>query len=217
MPTPPGIVVVTPDGRIARYFYGIDYPARELQAELERARSGQIGSPIGRLLLLCYDYDAATGKYTLSIVRLIRVLGTATVAGAGQLPVRHVPARWVAAPRRRCPAETIAAVRGRSGESRTTRDGPIATELNRARGRHQDHVEFPLIPRSGVEPAWQVDARLLLRVRDRRVLHGADLPLDRDLRGALPPRVAGRPLQPAAAQQGHGGRSGSACRSCSGW
>jgi protein SCO1 len=74
-----GIVVVTPDGRISRYFYGIDYPAKDLQAELQRARAGRIGSPIGRLLLLCYDYDAATGKYTLSILRLTRVLGVATV------------------------------------------------------------------------------------------------------------------------------------------
>jgi protein SCO1/2 len=81
-----GVVVVTPDGRVARYFYGIDYPAKELQAELERARAGRVGSPIGRLLLLCYDYDAATGKYTLSILRLTRVLGTATaVALAGFL------------------------------------------------------------------------------------------------------------------------------------
>jgi protein SCO1/2 len=78
-----GIVVVTPTGRIARYFYGIDFPAKELQAEIEQARVGRIGSPIGRLLLLCYDYDAATGKYTLSILRLLRVLGTATAAGLG--------------------------------------------------------------------------------------------------------------------------------------
>ena len=63
-----GVVVVTPDGRVARYFYGIDFPAKELQAELERARQGRVGAPIGRLLLLCYDYDAATGKYTLSIL-----------------------------------------------------------------------------------------------------------------------------------------------------
>jgi protein SCO1/2 len=78
-----GVVVATPDGRVARYFYGIDYPARDLQAELERARVGRIGSPIGRLLLLCYDYDAATGKYTLSILRLTRILGTATVVALG--------------------------------------------------------------------------------------------------------------------------------------
>jgi protein SCO1 len=79
-----GVVIVTPDGHIARYFYGIDFPPRELETELERARAGRIGTPIGRLLLLCYDYDAATGKYTLSILRLIRILGTATaVALAG--------------------------------------------------------------------------------------------------------------------------------------
>jgi protein SCO1/2 len=73
-----GVVIVTPDGRVARYFYGIDFPPKELQSELERASAGRVGNPIGRLLLLCYDYDAATGAYTLSIVRLIRVLGTAT-------------------------------------------------------------------------------------------------------------------------------------------
>jgi protein SCO1 len=79
-----GVVIVTPDGRIARYFYGIDFPPKELESELARASAGRIGAPIGRLLLLCYDYDAATGKYTLSILRLIRILGTATaVALAG--------------------------------------------------------------------------------------------------------------------------------------
>ena len=79
-----GVVIVTPDGRIARYFYGIDFPPKELESELERAKAGRIGTPIGRLLLLCYDYDAATGKYTLSILRLIRIAGTATaVALAG--------------------------------------------------------------------------------------------------------------------------------------
>ncbi len=79
-----GVVIVTPDGHIARYFYGIDFPPKELESELERAKAGRIGAPIGRLLLLCYDYDAATGKYTLSILRLIRIMGTATaVALAG--------------------------------------------------------------------------------------------------------------------------------------
>jgi protein SCO1/2 len=78
-----GVVVATADGRLARYFYGVDFPAKDLQAELERARAGRVGSPIGRLLLLCYDYDAATGKYTLSILRLTRILGTATAAALG--------------------------------------------------------------------------------------------------------------------------------------
>ncbi len=73
-----GVVVVTPEGVVTRYFFGIDFPPKELQLELQRARAGRVGSPIGKLLLLCYDYDSATGKYTLSILRLIRVLGTST-------------------------------------------------------------------------------------------------------------------------------------------
>jgi protein SCO1 len=73
-----GVVIVTPEGVVSRYFFGIDYSPKELQIELERARAGRVGSRIGKLLLLCYDYDAATGKYTLSILRIIRVLGTAT-------------------------------------------------------------------------------------------------------------------------------------------
>jgi protein SCO1/2 len=78
-----GIVILTPDGQVARYFYGIEYPPQELRGQLEQASSGRIGTPIARLLLLCYDYDAATGKYTLSILRLIRVLGTATALSLG--------------------------------------------------------------------------------------------------------------------------------------
>jgi protein SCO1/2 len=73
-----GVVIVTPAGVVSRYFFGIDYSPKELQVELERARAGGVGSRMGKLLLLCYDYDAATGKYTLSILLLMRALGTAT-------------------------------------------------------------------------------------------------------------------------------------------
>jgi protein SCO1/2 len=73
-----GVVVVTSDGVVSRYFFGIDFPPNALERELEQASAGRVGSPIGQLLLLCYDYDRATGKYTLSILRLMRVLGTAT-------------------------------------------------------------------------------------------------------------------------------------------
>ena len=78
-----GIVVLTPDGRVSRYFYGIDYPAKEVEKEIRRAAAGQIGSPISRLLLFCYDYDAATGKYTLAIVRIMRICGTLTAVSLG--------------------------------------------------------------------------------------------------------------------------------------
>jgi protein SCO1/2 len=47
------------------------------------ASAGKIGSPIARLLLFCYHYDAATGKYTLAIVNLMRILGSATALGLG--------------------------------------------------------------------------------------------------------------------------------------
>lgn len=78
-----GVVVLTPGGQAAQYFYGIDYPSKELDGAIRRAASGRIGSPIAKLLLLCYDYDAATGKYTLSIVRLLRVFGTLTALSLG--------------------------------------------------------------------------------------------------------------------------------------
>jgi protein SCO1 len=78
-----GVVVVTGDGVVSRYFFGIDFPPKELERELAQASAGRVGSPIGRLLLLCYDYDQATGKYTLSILRLMRVLGTATAVSLG--------------------------------------------------------------------------------------------------------------------------------------
>jgi protein SCO1/2 len=78
-----GIVILTPGGRVSRYFFGIDYPPRELEGQLERAATGQVGRPIGALLLLCYDYDEATGRYTLSILRLMRLLGTVTVIALG--------------------------------------------------------------------------------------------------------------------------------------
>lgn len=76
-----GIVVISPQGRLATYFYGVEYSPRDLQFALTEAASGRIGRALAWLPLLCYDYDAATGRYTLSILRLSRVLGTATAVG----------------------------------------------------------------------------------------------------------------------------------------
>lgn len=110
-----GIMVVTPDGRIARYFYGIDYPPRELENELQRAASGEIGSRIGRLLLFCYDYDAATGKYTLSVVRLIRILGSLTALSLGTFLVVMFRREW----------------RGQPGEGAFSGDDEVHAEQTR--------------------------------------------------------------------------------------
>ncbi|MDG3008185.1 SCO family protein [Paludisphaera mucosa] len=78
-----GIVVMTPGGQPAQYFFGIDFPPKEVDAAIRRASEGHIGSRIASLLLLCYDYDSATGKYTLSIVRLLRGFGTLTALSLG--------------------------------------------------------------------------------------------------------------------------------------
>jgi protein SCO1/2 len=84
-----GFMVLTPGGRIARYFYGLDYPARDLAFALEDASSGRIGSPVTRpLRLLCFAYDPVTGKYTLMTMRLVQGAGILTVLFVGLFLVR---------------------------------------------------------------------------------------------------------------------------------
>jgi len=82
-----GFVLLTPDARISRYFYGVEYPARELKYALMEASASKIGSPIDKLVMYCYDYDPATGKYTFAIMNVIRVLGVATVLALGTFVV----------------------------------------------------------------------------------------------------------------------------------
>ncbi len=74
-----GIMLLTPDGRISRYFYGIEYPSRDLRLGLVEASANKIGSPVDQLLLFCYHYDPTTGKYGLVILNVIRAAGVATV------------------------------------------------------------------------------------------------------------------------------------------
>ena len=78
-----GIMVLTPDGKLARYFYGIDYPPRDLRWGLVEAADGAIGNPVDQLLLLCYSYDPMTGKYGLYIRHSLRIGGLATVLALG--------------------------------------------------------------------------------------------------------------------------------------
>jgi protein SCO1/2 len=78
-----GFVLLTPAGRVSRYFYGVEFPAREMKPALADASLSKIGSPIDRLLMYCYDYDPNTGKYTFAIMSAIRVLGVATALALG--------------------------------------------------------------------------------------------------------------------------------------
>jgi protein SCO1/2 len=75
-----GIMVTTPDGRLSRYFYGIDYAPRDLRLGLVESAEGRIGSPVDKLLLLCYRYDPMTGRYGFLVVTSLRLAAVATVA-----------------------------------------------------------------------------------------------------------------------------------------
>ena len=76
---PTGIIVVTPDGRPARYLFGLDYGPRDLRLALVEASAGKVGSPVDSLLLYCYHYDPMTGRYGLVIMRALRIAGAGTV------------------------------------------------------------------------------------------------------------------------------------------
>jgi protein SCO1/2 len=74
-----GIMVLTPEGKIARYFFGIEYKPRDFRLGLVEASANKIGTPADRVLLFCYHYDPTTGKYGMAITQVTRALGTATV------------------------------------------------------------------------------------------------------------------------------------------
>jgi protein SCO1/2 len=86
-----GIMLLTPDGRISRYFYGVEYPARDLRLGLVDASAGKIGTPVDRALLFCYHYDPTSARYSASILKIIRLAGVLTILGlvAGMLIFRR--------------------------------------------------------------------------------------------------------------------------------
>lgn len=87
-----GVMILTPDGRLSRYFYGIQYPERDLRLGLVEASNRKIGSLADQVLLFCYHYDPSQGKYGLAIMNVIRVLGSATALGLATLIITMVRA-----------------------------------------------------------------------------------------------------------------------------
>ena len=75
-----GVLVATPDGRLARYFYGIEYSPRDLRMALVESSEGHIGSAVDELLLYCFHYDPLSGRYGVVIMNLLRAGGVLTVA-----------------------------------------------------------------------------------------------------------------------------------------
>jgi len=74
-----GIELLTPQGVLAKYFYGIEFSARDIRLGIIEASSERIGTPIDDVLLLCYHYDPTSGKYGAAVLRLVRAGGIATV------------------------------------------------------------------------------------------------------------------------------------------
>jgi protein SCO1 len=79
------IMVLTPQGRIAQYYYGIDYPPKDLRLALVDASQEKIGNVVDELLLYCYHYDPEKGKYSATIMRILRLAGIATLLCLGTL------------------------------------------------------------------------------------------------------------------------------------
>lgn len=73
------LVVLTPEGKVARYFFGTEYSPRDMRLALREASDGKVGSVTDDLLLLCYRYDPVSGTYSATVVNAIRVGGLATL------------------------------------------------------------------------------------------------------------------------------------------
>ena len=74
-----GFVVATPDGRLSRYFYGIEYAPRDLKFALIESSAGRVGSIVDQVLLYCYHYDPKSGSYSFVAMRAIRLGGAFTL------------------------------------------------------------------------------------------------------------------------------------------
>ena len=78
-----GVLVATPEGKLSRYFYGVEYSPRELRLAIVDSGEGKVGSVIDELLLYCFHYDPESGKYGLLVMNLVRLGGALTVLFIG--------------------------------------------------------------------------------------------------------------------------------------
>jgi protein SCO1/2 len=76
---PAVLMLLTPEGRLSRYFAGVEYPARDLRLGLVEASEGGIGTATDHVMLMCFQYDPTTGKYGLVVMNLLRCAGMATM------------------------------------------------------------------------------------------------------------------------------------------
>lgn len=74
------VVVATPQGKIAKYFFGVEFSTRDLRLGLVEAASGKIGTAIDQFLLYCYHYDPSAGRYSAAVMNIVRMGGVATIS-----------------------------------------------------------------------------------------------------------------------------------------
>jgi protein SCO1 len=75
-----GLLLLTPDGHISRYFYGVEFPGRDIRLGLVDASAGKIGTPVDHVLLFCFQYDPSTARYSATILGIVRLAGILTIA-----------------------------------------------------------------------------------------------------------------------------------------
>jgi len=80
-----GIMIATPEGKMSRYLYGIDYSPNDIKFSLMESSKNNIGNPAEQLYLYCYHYDPSTGKYGFAILNILRFAGIATILGIGMM------------------------------------------------------------------------------------------------------------------------------------
>jgi protein SCO1/2 len=78
-----GVVVATPEGRVSRYLYGIEYAPKDLRLALVESSAGRVGSVVDHALLFCYRYDPVRGRYGATVMGLVRGAGVVTLLGLG--------------------------------------------------------------------------------------------------------------------------------------
>lgn len=78
-----GVMILTPEGKLARYLLGIDYTAKDLRFALIESSKNKIGNPVEQVILYCYQYDPSTGRYGLVIMRVVQLAGIFTVLSLG--------------------------------------------------------------------------------------------------------------------------------------
>jgi protein SCO1/2 len=78
-----GIMVLTPEGKTSKYFYGVEYSAVDLRLSLTEAAGGKISAPVEQVLLYCFHYDPATGKYSLMVTRMVQIGAILTMGAIG--------------------------------------------------------------------------------------------------------------------------------------